>query len=110
MKFVTFSAGVMLGASLCLADSYTGKLVDADCLDRQSAGFPGQHGGCNPGRFTTRYAVATPDDRLVRFDSTGNARAAELMHDAAGGNPVNVTISGTPDGSVVRVDDIEVQP
>ena len=106
---------LLLGASLGLANSWTGKLVDAECVDRQKMDQQSDKkgtdtAGCAPSRSTTNFAVQTKDGRLLRLDPTGNAKAAEMMHDATTAKSVAVTISGTQEGRTVRVDKIELQP
>ena len=97
-----------VGASLCLADSWSGKLVDADCVTRQKAEDQ-QQNACAPSRSTTMFAVEMQDGRTMRLDSTGNAKAAEMMHNSDGSRAVMVTVTGTQNGRTVRVESIEMK-
>ena len=112
-----FGTLMCLGTALCLADSYNGKLVDSNCTDRQRAqpqdSQKGPQSACTPTRSTTNFGVQTRDGQTMKLDSTGNAKAAEMMHSRTGGGSnsggILVTITGTPEGSVLRVDTIELQ-
>jgi hypothetical protein len=102
---------VCLAASLGMAESWTGKLVDAACIDRQAAPQKMQN-ACAPGRSTTNFAVRTQEGRVLKLDATGNAKAAEMMR-ISESSKVNdgilVILSGTQEGRVVRVESIELQ-
>ncbi|MBZ5604091.1 MAG: hypothetical protein LAO79_17465 [Acidobacteriia bacterium] len=98
----------MMGASLCLAESWNGKLLDAACLERQ-AGSQEKPDACGPSRMTTMFVVQIQDGRMLRLDSTGNAKAAEMMHNATGPRSVTVTVTGTQNGRTLRVETIELQ-
>jgi len=93
-----------IAGAMCFGESWTGKLVDAGCVERHEQSID----ECSPMRNTTAYAVKLPDGRLLRFDDTGNARAAELMKNRSGA--VTVRITGLLEGpDAVRVDAIDIQ-
>ena len=96
----------LLGSAMCLAESWTGRLVDAACIDRQAHTSP--TASCEPTRSTTVFAVSLPDGKVVKLDSAGNAKAAEAV---ATGKPgaVNVTITGAMSGDTVKVESLEIQ-
>src|SRR5258707_8072122 len=87
---LTFGTLICLGTSLCLADSYSGKLVDSKCTDRQAAqpqdSQKSPQSACTPTRSTTNFGVQTRDGQVMKLDSTGNAKAAEMMHSRTGGS------------------------
>ena len=113
--FFVFSALLLAGTTACFADSFTGKLVDADCVTRQggstepSPQAPAEPRNCAPSRSTISFAVQTGDGRMLRFDSTGNARAAEMMSGPSAKMPSTVTVTGVRDGKIIRVESLEIQ-
>jgi hypothetical protein len=56
------------------AESWTGRLIDVDCVDRQEQNVH----ECSPNSATTHYGIELRNGRTLRFDDTGNARAAEI--------------------------------
>ena len=115
MKILLMIGTVLcFGSSICFAESWTGKLVDSACVDRQGGNPPQQktQNTCAPSRSTTNFAVRTADGRVLRLDSTGNVKAAEMMH-ASESSKTNdgtmVILTGAQEGRVVRVESIELQ-
>lgn len=97
------STACIFGA-ICFGENWSGTLVDAGCVDRHEQSLD----QCSPTRNTTAYAVKLPDGRLLRFDDTGNARAAELTRNRTGAIAVKITgLLEAPDS--VRVDAIDIQ-
>ena len=111
-----------LGSMLCLAETWSGKLVDATCKDQSKQGAAPStpspsspdaqiSSTCEPTRTTTAYGVELSDGRVLKLDSTGNAKASEAMKNntstKTGG--VMVTITGSLDGHTVKVDTIDMQ-
>ncbi len=111
MKSILIAA--LLTAAVGLADSWNGKLVDQSCMERQQSGGastqPDQQNACAPSRTTTVFGVEMADGRVLRLDSTGNAKAAEMMHNVTGPKQVMVTVTGTQNGKTLRVETIEMQ-
>jgi hypothetical protein len=97
--------------TLALADSFTGKLLDAGCLDQQKA-----PAGCQATSNTTAFALNI-SDKTYRFDDAGNQKAVRALRNRADRSsdptavegPINATITGTQDGAVLKVESIEVQ-
>ena len=108
-------AFILLGNLLCAAESWSGTLVDSACLDQQP-GSPQmerhsppseRQSICVPTTATTKFGVQTEDGHLLRFDRTGNVKAAELLRgataSATGSNSLIVTVTGTQNGRELRV-------
>ncbi len=124
MKTIVKLATVLcLGSVLCLAETWTGKLVDANCKDQSKQGAadsttPSQASStCEATRSTTAYGVELSDGRVLKLDSTGNAKAAEAMKNTSStrgagtrkSTAMMVTVTGTLDGHTVKVDTIDFQ-
>src|SRR5205823_2511882 len=103
MKTIAKLATVLcLGSLLCMAETWSGKLVDATCKDQSKQGAAPSTPAtpntemsttCAPTRSTTAYGVELSDGRVLKLDSTGNAKAAEAMKNstATAGGPMMVT-------------------
>jgi hypothetical protein len=99
--------GVVLSfaAGFILAESWTGKLVDANCAAKTEKG---QKADCSPTAATTSFAIETPDGRVLKLDSTGNSKATEMVKSSAKPN-MQATVSGELQGTTVKVDTINIQ-
>src|SRR5882724_3355616 len=107
MKTIAKLATVLcLGSMLCMAETWTGKLVDANCKDQSKQGAspsspstpsnPTEMSStCAPTRSTTAYGVEMTDGRVLKLDSTGNAKAGEAMKANAS------STSGSKSGAIV---------
>jgi hypothetical protein len=106
MKMFTKVGAVMcLTAALGFAESYSGKLIDANC--KAPAEEKGALSSCAPTKTTTVFAVQTPDGKTYRLDATGNSKAmASVKEDPA---KTNVTISGSLEGQTLKVESIEIR-
>jgi hypothetical protein len=105
---------VCLGSSLCLAKTWTGKLVDAACKDQSATqgATPPSSGqmlpACEAGRATTSFGVELSDGRVLKLDGTGNTKAAELVR-TNNKESMSVTVSGSLDGKTLKVESIDIQ-
>jgi hypothetical protein len=106
-------------STLCLAESWTGKLVDATCADQSKDTSPSATGGqssrdmnaCTPKQSTASFAIRTPDGRIIKLDSTGNKLAGDTFKANSKGNKgeMVITITGTMTGDTVQVDSVNPQ-
>jgi hypothetical protein len=124
-SFLTLGAIALFGASYCMAESWNGKLVDAACMQRQSGANSSESqtqsqrsqssqsaSACTPTRSTTTFGIETPDGQMMRLDSTGNAKAAEMVRSANMSNETNgipVMVTGTQEGHTLRVESIQIE-
>src|ERR1700684_4258929 len=89
-------------STMCLAESWTGKLVDATCAEKGKNASPsGQSSkdmnACTPKESTASFAVRTSDGRIIKLDSTGNALAADTFKANSKSNKgeMVITVTGT---------------
>ena len=99
---------------LALAETYTGKLVDASCAAQQ------KNAACTPTASTTSFALIA-SGKMLKLDAAGNAKAAEALKEnssganrakdpnAPGADGVNATVTGTASGGQLKVESIEIQ-
>ena len=111
-------------STLCLAETWTGKLVDATCADQSRSSSPSANSGqsttgqnakdmsaCAPKESTTSFALQTSDGRVIKLDSAGNTKAADTFkaNSKANRGDMQVTVTGTMTGDMVQVDNINAQ-
>ena len=100
-------------SALALAESWSGKLLDATCYDQQKSATT-----CDPTSTTTTFALFV-SDKAFKLDDAGNAKAVEAVKNRAdrssdpakpGSTQVTAKITGTKDGGdILKVETIEVQ-
>jgi hypothetical protein len=93
-------------AALGIAESWTGKLIDATCKQDPNAPKEAVAASCAPTSSTRVFAVQTADGRVFRLDNAGNMKAAAAMKNDPG--QTSVTVSGSLDGQTVKVDSIDL--
>ena len=106
-------------STLCVAESWTGKLVDATCADQGKNTSPSAGSGqsskdmnaCTPKQSTSSFAIRTLDGRIIKLDSTGNRLAGDTFKANSKGNKgeMVITITGTMTGDTVQVDSVNPQ-
>jgi len=121
MKTITKAVSVLfLGSVLCLAETWSGKVVDAACKDQAAAPAPApsaqsaQPGGqvanaCEPTASTVAFGIELSDGRVLKLDSAGNTKAAEAMKTNAGKSSLQATVTGSLDGQTVKVESIDIK-
>ena len=108
-----------IASTLCLAETWTGKLVDATCAEHGKNTSPSAASGqsskdmnaCTPRESTTSFAIRTPDGQIIKLDSTGNKLAADTFKANSKSNKgeMVITITGTMTGDTVQVDSVNPQ-
>jgi hypothetical protein len=111
--FLTALFGVF--AALGLADSYSGNLIDASCLDKPNPTVA----TCQPSSSTVTFALVDNAQKVYKLDDKGNAKAVEALKSRANrstdpnaaskSDVITAKITGTTNGSVVTVETIELQ-
>jgi len=114
-RLLTLAAFLGVFAALGLADTYTGKLIDAACLDKPNPTL----GTCQPNSTSTKFALVDNSQKVYKLDDNGNNKAAAALKGRAdrSSDPkaegkveiVMAKISGTINGNIVTVETIEVQ-
>jgi hypothetical protein len=106
---------VCLGSALCLAETFSGKVVDSACKDQSSQGAqPAQPGArptnaCEPTASTTAFGIQLSDGKVLKLDGTGNAKAAEAVKSSNNKSGLQATVTGTLDGQTVKVESIDIK-
>lgn len=110
-RVFTIATLAAISATLALAEDWTGKLLDASCLDQKKAVE-----SCQASGTTTSFALQV-SDKTYRLDDAGNQKAIKALQGRADRSadptmasaPVNAKVTGTRDGQVLKVDSIDVQ-
>jgi hypothetical protein len=108
--FLTLFALVAVCAGLAVADTWSGKLVDASCYAKEKGAK-----ACDPMASTTSYAVNV-DGKVYNLDESGNQKAAAALKNRAdrSADPnkpaaaVTAKITGTMSGDTIQVDTVEL--
>lgn len=106
------SIGVILfaTAAMGLAESWTGKLIDANCeAQATSQANPGATpaASCTPTAATKDFAVQTADGKVYKLDKAGNSKAAAAMKNDP--TKTDVMVSGSLNGQMLKVDSIDLR-
>ena len=111
VKLVALTA---IFAAFACAESWSGRLLDAACVDQQKSA------SCDPTTATVTFAINV-SGKIYKLDDAGNAKAVEAMKargskDAgqpaapgAQGTAITAKVSGALEGEVVKVESIQVQ-
>jgi hypothetical protein len=110
-----FALGAILAFTCVVgyADSWTGKLLDADCIAQEI------NSTCAPTNTTTTFALQTPTATLT-LDAQGNRKAAEALKATnnsadrskepnAPDHQVIAKVEGTLNGTEIKVESIEMR-
>lgn len=112
-KILTLCAFVSVFSALALAETWTGRLVDASCAEQQKSVT-----SCDPTGSTTMFAIVV-SGKTYNLDDAGNTKAMEALKgradrstdpDKSPSPHVAAKVTGTKDGdNTLKVDSIEVQ-
>ena len=108
----TTCALLLIFAGLAFAETWTGKLVDANCAEQDKTA------ACTPTSSTTAFALSA-EGKMLKLDAAGNTKAAEALKSRADRakdpaaptkeTEVRATVSGTLEGDTVKVESISLQ-
>jgi hypothetical protein len=116
--FLTALFGVF--AALGLADSYSGNLIDAACLDKPNPTVA----TCQPSSSTVTFALVDSAQKVYKLDDKAvealKSRANRSAEPNGGSKPADASagsksdvitakITGTANGGIVTVETIELQ-
>jgi len=111
-RVFTLSLFLVFASALALAETWTGKLVDAACADHQ------KNEACTPTAATTSFAIVAAD-KMLKLDAEGNKKAiaalktsnngADRAKDPSAAPEVTATVNGTLAGDQIKVESIEVR-
>jgi hypothetical protein len=98
--------------ALACAESWSGRLLDAACVDQQKSAT------CDPTSSTVSFALSV-SGKNYKLDDAGNAKAVEALKArdqgqkgagaASAGTAITAKVSGALEGEVIKVDQIQVQ-
>jgi hypothetical protein len=97
---------------MAFAESYSGKLVDLSCYEKQQSSV-----GCDASGVTKSFALEV-SGKLFKLDEKGNQKAAAALKNRAdqSADPtkplsptVTAKIEGTESGGTIMIDTIEIQ-
>lgn len=95
-----------------MAETWTGKLVDASCVDQQKSVKD-----CSVTSTTTAFLVEV-DGKTYKLDDAGNAKAVEALKNRADRSApdapaattdVAAKITGVKEGDIIKVESLEVR-
>jgi hypothetical protein len=97
----------MLAATCGLAESWTGRLVDALCK-ASARDIDSPSPGCAANKTTHLFAIELADASLLELDAAGNEKADDAIRNAQK-TDLHVTVTGSLHGQTVKVATIKVQ-
>jgi hypothetical protein len=117
-RFVLIFLTVLSVSAFAADIAVKGYLVDSACATRFA-----RKGGLKPGAGSNHslsclrtevceqsgYGVITEDNRFIKFDQDGNAKAKKFIAEITKTSEIKVTVSGSVDGDKMTVGKIELQ-
>ena len=114
-RLLTLTTLIGLFSVLCLAETYTGKLIDASCLEKPNPTLA----SCQPSSSSSTFALVDESQKVYKLDEKGNSKAANALKSRAdrstdpnatsAATPVAAKITGTMNGTTMVVETIEIQ-
>jgi hypothetical protein len=115
-KILTLCAIVAVFSSLALAETWNGRLIDANCYDQQTD--QKNVAACDPTNATSSFGLVV-SGKIFRLDEQGNTKAAAAIKDRAdrstdpnkpASGQIAAKVTGSMDGDTkLKVEKIEVQ-
>ena len=102
MKTLLF---ILATAACCMADTWTGKLVDAVCKVSNQTSDPSVK--CDATAATNLFAIELADTHVLNLDALGNEIAATAVRKNVA-NANQATVTGSRTGQFIKVESIEV--
>ena len=93
-------------ASLALAETWNGTLVDVMCKNQDLANHATK---CAITCSKSGYGLVLADGKFVKFDEAGNAKALAALKASTKEKDLKAKVSGTLDGETVQVESVELQ-
>ena len=112
LRVITLSAVLFLASAFAYGETFTGRLVDANCAAQQSNAV------CAPTDSTTSFALVV-SGKAMKLDADGNKKAADALKasnssanrskDANASAAVSASVEGTKNGDEIQVQSIQIQ-
>ena len=112
-RLFTLCGCIALFSALALAESWTGRLVDASCYAQQKTAT-----ACDPSASTTSFSLIVSGQQAYKLDNAGNGKASEALKSRAdrSANPnqppkgaVSAKVTGNLTNDTISVESIDVQ-
>jgi len=121
LALTRLAAFMFLSSALCFAGSWSGTLVDSKCFDAEERNvnptdtltFVDRDGNreiryCSPSAKTKIFAIVPPVGPSLKLDSSGNAKAAELVRKAGRKSRLDIAVTGEMKQNTIQVDSISI--
>ena len=110
-RFLSIAAVFGVFSVAALAESYSGKLLDASCYDQQK-----KAAACDASSTTSSFAIEA-SGTVYKLDSAGNTKASAALKNRADrvdptkpqAKEVMAKVDGTEKGGTITVTSIDVQ-
>lgn len=96
---------VLCSASMAMAESWSGTLVDVMCKGKDVAGHTRQ---CALACAKGGYGLVMADGKFVKLDEQGNAMALAKLKAATKDKDLKAKVTGKMDGEIIAVEGIEL--
>jgi len=111
-RIMTLGLVLVFASALAFADSFTGRLVDANCAAQ------GANTTCAPTASTASFALEV-SGKMLKLDAEGNKKAAQALKDSnssadrskdpnGAASQVTAKVEGKLSGNEIQVDTIEI--
>lgn len=104
MKPLYFVILLVVASTFAMADTWTGKLVDAVCKISNQTTDPSI--SCEATPRTSLFAIELPDTNIMNLDAIGNEKAHTAVKNGQKAN--NATVTGSRSGQFINVESLEV--
>ena len=116
-KVCTLSAILAFASVLAYAETWTGRLFDASCVDQHKN--EQTMDACMPTSTTASFAIQA-SGKMLKLDEDGNRKAAEAWKEYnssadrakdpdASTDPAMATVQGTLSGDEIKVESVEIR-
>jgi hypothetical protein len=111
-RILTYCACVTVFSVLAFGETFTGRLIDANCYDQQKNATT-----CDPGGSTAAFALLV-SGKALKLDDAGNAKVAEAIKNRAdrssdptkSSGQIMAKVTGSKEGDgILKVEAVEVQ-
>ncbi len=105
-RFACLVSLLAASANVMLAESWTGRLVDAICKASSDGANPSW--SCAATQATHLYAIELPDSKVLNLDALGNKKVSAAL-ESVQKTDLRATATGSLQGQTVKVEGIEIQ-
>jgi hypothetical protein len=106
-KVISLAAMFLIVAAVALAQTFSGRLVDAVCK-ASNEGQDSFTASCGATAQTHLFAIELTDAKVLTLDAAGNEKASNAIKDAKKSD-LRAVVTGSLEGQIVKVDTLEVR-